>query len=114
MFYPCLPEPKGLWVRFVADGGHGAVAWNKGYVVIQGQQLVLDGLNQGVVIPLGEIGAADGAVEQYIAHDHQLGFRLIEHHMAGGVSRAVAYFEAGFPHGDAVTLFQPAVGGERA
>ena len=82
---------KGIVDPLVTDGGHGAVAGDERHIVIQGEQLVLDGLDQGVEISLGEIRAADGAV-----------------HLEGNAddSRSIRELGAGGSQGDRVQVWR--------
>ena len=64
---------------------------NEGNIVAQGPEFFGDGGNQGGMVAAREIGAADGALEQDIAHKGQLQVTVIKHHMAGGMAGAVKH-----------------------
>jgi len=56
----------------VANGSGGAVTRIHNGVVGQGEQFCMNRFHQQIEIAAGEIGAANAAVEQYIAGDHHV------------------------------------------
>ena len=65
---------------FFAQTAGAAVAGEKCYIVAQWQNLLLDGADQMPMVAAAQIGAADGAFEQHIAHEGKaLGF-VEKHH----------------------------------
>ncbi len=75
----CLPQMR-IALPFIAQITGAAVAGQECYIVAQGQDLILDGLDQVGVIAAAQIGAADGTFEQHITHEGKaLGF-VEKHH----------------------------------
>ena len=54
---------KGIEAALLAKGRHGAVTGNESHLVAQRKELFTDRADQRVVIALGKVGAADGALE---------------------------------------------------
>ena len=82
------------------------------HVVAQGKELVADRVDQRRVVAARKVGAADRALEQHVADEGQLCFRLVEHHVAGRVAGTVQHGETQRTDFDRVAVFQPPVGHE--
>lgn len=91
--YPGVSSIVNEWVvaPFVAEGRHGTVPWDEAYLVTQWKEFSPDRIYQGVVVSLGKIRAADGALEKYIANLRQTLFGMEEDQVSGSVSGAVEY-----------------------
>lgn len=95
---------------FVAKRGHGAVAGDKRGFVSEWPKLCCNRRDQLFMIALGEIGAPDGSLKQDIANKGNLYIRLMEHDMAGCVTRAMIHPERHVADGHGFAARQPAVG----
>src|SRR5436190_22040603 len=73
---------KRIALAFLADGAHGAVAADEDEVVAERQELGLDGVDQGGVVAVGEVGAADGAAKQHVADEREALRGIDQHHRA--------------------------------
>src|SRR5262249_40434967 len=101
---------EGIGLTLLADGAHGTVAADEDEVVAERDELRLDGLNEGGVIPIGEVGAPDGASEQHVANEGKALRSVNEHHRARRVAGAVQHREAGAGVAYLVALLKPAIG----
>ena len=90
-----------------------AVAGDEDGVVAHGPQALGDAVDELLVVALGEVGAADAAGKQHIAHEGVARAFVEEHHVAGGVAGAVQHFERVLANADLVAIFQPSGGGEQ-
>ena len=75
-------------------------------------QALLDAIDQVLVIALGEIGAADAARKQNIAHKSALRLWRVKHHMARRMSWAMAHLHSAIAHLHRVAVVQPTRGRE--
>ena len=89
------------------------MAGDEGRLAAHRPQLLGDRFDQMLVVAHREVPAADRALEQYVADDRQLRFRMLEDDVAGRVAGAVADVEGQLADRGRVTVFQPAVGLER-
>lgn len=80
------------------------------HVVAKRPQPAGDQLDKLLVIALGKIGAADGAGEEHVADEGDLGVLVEEHNMAWRMSRTVADAEFGVSDLHRVAVLEPAVG----
>src|SRR5262249_1134701 len=101
---------EGIGLTLLADGAHGTVAADEDEVVAERDELRLDGLNERGVIPVGEVGAADGAAEEHVANERKAVRRVNEAHRARRVAGAVQHREAGTGSAHLVALLKPAIG----
>src|SRR6185437_3584374 len=62
------------------------------------------------MVAAGEVRPADGATEQDVADESDLGALVEQDHMAGRVAGAMADAQLDLAHGDRVPILQPAVG----
>ena len=88
----------------MAGDEHGLVAHRP--------QALDDAVDQILVVALREVGAADAAGQQHIAHKRPINLRSVEHHMAGRVARAVAHLESLVANVHRIAIGQPARGRE--
>lgn len=103
---------EGVVATLFAEGAFRAVARGEGHVVAQWQQLGLDRVDQVGVVALREVGAADAAGKQHIAHEGMAGAFVEEHHVAGRVAGAVQHLERVLADADLVAVVQPSCGRE--
>ena len=87
--------------------------WNKHGLIAHRPQAPDDAGNQRVVLALRQIGAANGAGKQHIAHKSTTNFGRMKHHMAGRMAGAVVNSQRAVTDRDAITVKQPARGRER-
>lgn len=91
----------------------GPVAGDEDRGVTHGPQALHDAGDQGAVVALREIGAANGAGKQHITHKSAACVGRIKHHMTRRVAGAVTHMQGAVAHGHRVAVKQPARGGER-
>ena len=80
------------------------------HVVAQRQQFLMDRSDQRGVVAIGEIGAANAAAKQHIAHNGQPHCLADKNHMARRVPGAMQHGETLGADLHHLTLLQPAVG----
>jgi len=81
-------------------------------VVAHGPKPLPDAADELGVVALGEIGAADAAGEQHVAHEGALRLHGMKHHMPRRVTRAVANVQRAVPDLHRIAVGQPPRGGE--
>lgn len=84
----------------------------EGDVVTQRQQLVLDGVDQVGVVALREIGAANAAGEQHIAHEGVARGGLEQDDVTRRVAGAVQHLQGAVTDLNRVAIGEPARGAE--
>src|SRR5690349_18679158 len=92
----------------MAEGGHRAVAGNERGLVAHRPEPLRDRFDELLLIAAREVPAADGTLEQHVADQRQVRFRVMEHDVAWRVARAMADIEGEFPNGDLIAVLQPA------
>src|SRR5690606_14245059 len=87
----------------------GAMATQKANIIAKWQKLFLNGANKRCVIAAGQIGTANGAIEQNITDDRKTRFWIEKDHMAGRMARTMKHIECVARNSDLVTFFKPAI-----
>lgn len=85
------------------------MAWNERHVVAQRPKPIPDGMDELIVIPARQVGAAYGASEQHIADQGQAPLAMEIHHMALGMARTMQDFQNLLAESHLIALLQPAV-----
>src|SRR3954453_15328503 len=98
----------------MADARARAMAADKTDIVAERQQLFGDRPDQGGVAAAGQVGAADRAVEQYVADMGEAHFLIEEHHAPRRMAGAMENVEGEFADLDLLAFVEPAVGNEIA
>jgi hypothetical protein len=80
---------EGVGVALFADGGVRPMAGNYRGRIRQGQQPVVDGLEQRAGVAAGKVGAANRSREQRVAGEQQILLRQVEADAALGVAGRV-------------------------
>ena len=99
----CVSD-KWIGPPLVAEGRHRPVSRHKGGVVAHRPQTRGDRADQLLLIAAREIPAADRALEQDVADQRELGWRMVEDDMAGGVAGTVANVEGEVADGRLVAV----------
>src|SRR3954470_13521198 len=92
----------------MAEGGHGAVAGDERGVVAHRPKPGGDRADQLLLIAVRKIPAAARALEQHVAHQRALRFRVVEDDVGGGVAGAMADVEGELADWDLVAVGEPA------
>ena len=87
------PTHIRIALALAAKAALGAMAGDEHRCIAHGPQPLGDGGDQLLVVALGEIGAANAAGKQHIAHEGPADLRRMEHHMSRCVAGAVAHRE---------------------
>lgn len=80
--------------------------------IAQRPESVAYGVEQRGSVASRKIGAADRPLEQHIAHQGKFVRCVKEHHMAGGVARAMQHLQADLAEVYGIAIVQPAIGCE--
>src|SRR5271165_3999466 len=99
-----LSPQKRIGPAFRANGRTRTVAAQEGELVSERQQLCSDRVDQRVVIAIGEIGPANRALEQHVAHQRESRRMIDENNMSRRVAWAVQNIETMRAESDRVTL----------
>lgn len=94
------------------EGAFGAMAGDEHRVVAHRPQALLDAGDQGVIVALRKVGAANRAGKQHITDKGPLGLGRVEHHMSRRMAGAVAHRQHALTHGHGVAVLEPARRGE--
>jgi hypothetical protein len=106
---------RNEWIRsaFVPEGRRGSMSRDEHHVIAQRPQFSTDGIDQGVVIPAREIGAADRTLKQHIAHQRKAYTAMEKDQMARSVAGAMQNFQRLLAERQGVAIIEPAIGLER-
>jgi hypothetical protein len=101
---------EGIGTPFGTECRCRAVTRNEAHVVTHGPETIDNGAQKRCVIAAREVGAADRAPEEDVAHDGEPALCLKKHNVAGRVPRAVHDLQFNLSETDPVALRQPAIG----
>lgn len=106
-----LESVRNEWIglALLAKGGIGSMAGYEADVIPQRPEPLSDGAQQGLVVAAGEVGSANGTLEQYVANLGDPALPVKEYDMAWGMARTVDDFQLLIPQGDLIPIFQPLV-----
>ena len=99
---------KRVGFAFLPKGACLSMAGYEQRVVTHGPQASGDAVNELFVISLGQVGTANRASKQHIAHKRQVLLGCVEHHMPRGVARTMPHFQGGCAYLYRVAVVQPA------
>ena len=77
----------------LTQGALRPVARREGHIITQGQQPMMDGVDQGLVVTTREIGPANAAGKQHITHKGVARARVKKDHVARRMAGAMANFK---------------------
>ena len=83
------------------------MAWNEHRVIAHGPQALRDAGNQGVVVALRKVCAANAPSKQHIANKRTLNLGGVKHHMAWRMARAVSNVQSVGAQSDGIAIGQP-------
>src|SRR4051812_19481797 len=108
------PVDERIADPFMPDARAGTMAADETDVVAERRQFFGDRPDQRGVAAAGQVGAADRAVEQYVADMGEAHFLVEEHHAARRMAGAMENVEGQFAYLDLLAFVEPAVGNEIA
>ncbi len=106
------PAHIGIVLAFACKRALRPVARDEHRLIAHGPQALRDAVDQLLVVALGEVGAADAAGKQHVAHKSAVDLRCMKHHMARRVARAVAHVQRFVADLHLIAIVQPARGRE--
>ena len=104
------PADIRVQLALAAEAAFRAMAGDEDRLVAHGPQTLHDGVDQLLMVALGEVRAAYAAGKQHIADKGAVDLRRVEDHMAGRVAGAVAHVQRFLADGHGVAVMQPARG----
>ncbi len=78
-------------------------------IIPQRPESLSDGTQQGLVVAAGEVGSANGTLEQYVANLGDPALPMKKYDMAWGMAWTVDDFQLLIPQGDLIPIFQPLI-----
>ena len=106
------PSQVGVGQTLFAKRALWPVTGGEGHVITQRQQLGLDRVDQVSVVATWEVGAANAARKQHIAHKSVARGGLKKHHMAGRVAGAMQHLQLALANLHHIAIFEPLRGRE--
>lgn len=98
---------------FLTQRRQRTMAGNKGHVIAQRQQLILNGRDQLPMVAAWKITAPHPAFENHIPGNEQSGSVIKEDHMTRRMARAVQHPQRHIPHINHVAFIKPAIRTQR-
>ena len=88
---------------FLTEGAFGAVAGHKVHIITQGQQDLLNGMDQGGVTALRKVTAAHAAIKEHVTYKCQSLLFMHKYDVPGGVTRAKIHVHGFFTDRNFIT-----------
>ncbi len=97
-------------MSFFADHRRQSVPWQNDEIIGQREQAASDPGDQGLMVAISEIGAANNATKQCIAHNGEFVFATYKDDMARRMSRAMRNFQGQPRQRDGLSIFHKPIG----